>query len=47
MWLDLQLYCLAISVASLIGTLVSQSKKPARGRSREQATRVPRNTTTK
>ena len=40
MWLDLQLYCLAISVASLIGTLVSQSKKPARGSNREQATRV-------
>ena len=42
MWLDLQLYCLAISVVSLIGTLVSQRKEPVR--SREQATRVPRNT---
>ena len=40
MWLDLQLYCLAISVASLIGTLVSQSKKPGEGCNRPQATRV-------
>jgi len=37
MWLDLQLYCLAISVVSLIGTLVSQRKEPVRNR--EQATR--------
>ena len=46
MWLDLVVMA-TISVASLIGTLVSQSKKPARGGNREQATRVPRNTTTK
>lgn len=46
MWLDLVVMA-TISVASLIGTLVPQSKKPAHGCRREQATRVPRNTTTK
>ena len=39
MWLDL-LVMLTISVGSLIGTLMSQSKKPAHGGNREQATRV-------
>ena len=38
MWLDLTIMA-TISVASLIGTLVSQRKKPARGGNREQATR--------
>lgn len=38
MWLDLTIMA-TISVVSLIGTLVSQRKEPARGRSREQATR--------
>ena len=46
MWLDLTIMA-TISVASLIGTLVSQSKKPGEGCNRPQATRVPRNTTTK
>ena len=46
MWLDL-LVMSTISVGALIGTLMSQSKKPVRRVNGEQATRVPRNTTTK